>query len=316
MKTVGFIDTVHPVLEEGLMLAGIKCIDLTGLSRETIISRSEDFWGFVVRSRFPMNAEFLSSFKKLKFIARSGAGLENIDIQYCQSASIKLFNAPEGNRNAVAEHGIGMILALFNKISLAHAQVKAGKWNREENRGIELKGKTVGIIGYGNNGSSFAKKLVGFDVEVLAYDKYKRDFGDDYVREVQMSEIFRLCDIISLHIPQNTETVFLVNSNFMEQFKKPFYLINMARGKIVESAALVKALRSGLVLGACLDVLEYEKSSFENMFSDDGFISNDLKYLINCNQVILSPHVAGWTDESYYKLSSVLLSKIKYEFNL
>ncbi|MFK8046479.1 MAG: NAD(P)-dependent oxidoreductase [Crocinitomicaceae bacterium] len=316
MKKVGFIDTVHPILEHGLEELGIDCIDLTSFSKEKIISERENFWGFVVRSRFSLDYEFLRSFKNLEFIARSGAGLENIDINYCISANITLFNAPEGNRNAVAEHGIGMLLALFNKLCSAQSEVRAGEWNREANRGIELEGKTVGIIGYGNNGSKFAQKLKSFDVNILAYDKYKSDFGNDFVKEVQMAEIYKKCDILSLHIPQNDETTFLVDSDFIQQFKKPFYLVNLARGKIVETSAIVKALKCGVILGACLDVLEYEKASFEDMFSADSFVPDDFKYLINSSKVILSPHVAGWTHESYYKLSSVLLAKIKHEYNL
>ena len=234
--------------------------------------------------------------------------MENIELDYCAQHGIEVFNAPEGNRNAVGEHALGMLLSLFNKLHTADREVRDGKWDREGNRGVELDGKTVGIIGFGNNGSAFAKKLRGFDVQVLAYDKYKNDFGTESVQEASMEELFTQCDVISFHIPQTQETIFLGNTEFFNSFKKPIYLLNLARGKVVETTALVNAMKTGKVLGACLDVLEYEKASFESFF--DGEIPADFAYLLNSDSVILSPHVGGWTVESYYKLSDVLADKI------
>ncbi len=307
MKIV-FIDTVHPILEERLNAAGYFCVDCTEMSQEECEIEIIDASGIVIRSRFQMNANFLSHAKQLKFIARSGAGMENIDIEYCQKNGINLYNAPEGNRNAVGEHALGMLLSLFNRLHLADREVRNGKWDREGNRGIELDGKTVGIIGFGNNGSAFAKKLRGFDVNVLAYDKYKSDFGNSFVTESSLNDLFEKCDVISFHIPQNEETIYFANEKFFTSFQKNFYLINLSRGKIVQTSALVNALKKGKVLGACLDVLEYEKSSFESFFEQE--MNADFTYLLNSKQVILSPHVGGWTVESYFKLSDVLADKI------
>lgn len=316
MKKVAFLDIIHPELKEGLGLLGFKCVDLSSVSEEKINSTISEYEGVVVRSRFPLDRDFLCKAKKLEFIARSGAGLENIDIAYCKENKIELFNAPEGNRNAVAEHALGMLLSLFNKLCQGNAEIRQGKWNRELNRGVELEGKTVGIIGFGNTGSAFAKKLRGFDVRILAYDKYRMGFGDSTVKEVGMEEVFEKADVVSLHIPQSSETISLVDSEFISSFRKSFYLLNLSRGRIVNSEALVKGLDENKILGACLDVLEYEKSSFETLFSDVNSIPESFKYLIKSNKVLLSPHVGGWTVESYRKLSSVLLNKIKNHYGL
>lgn len=312
MKVV-FLDTVHAILEERLTAAGFTCVDATSESRERCLELVLDATGLVIRSRFPMDAEFLSHAPQLQFIARSGAGMENIDETYAADHNITLFNAPEGNRNAVGEHALGMLLALFNKLHTADRDVRQGKWEREHNRGVELDGKTVGIIGYGNNGRAFAKKMRGFDVEVLAFDKYVSGFGSSEVHEVQMETIFEQADVVSFHIPQNDETRFMANDDFFARFQKPIYLINLSRGKIVQTSALVNGLKSGNILGACLDVLEYEKSSFESFFEQE--ISPDFHYLLNAENVILSPHVGGWTHESYFKLSDVLADKILASMN-
>lgn len=309
-KKVAFLDVVHPILKEKLTQHNFDCIDLTTTSVEAIYNQIHQFNGIVVRSRFPINQSFLKKATQLEFIARSGAGMENIDLDYCQANNIQLFNAPEGNRNAVAEHALGMLLALFNHLVKGDKEVRQGTWDREGNRGIELDGKTVGIIGYGNNGSAFAKKLRGFDVKVLAYDKYKSGFGDEFVNEVEMKDIYEQADVISFHIPQTEETKFMVDESYLKRFRKNIYLINLARGKIVKTNALLNAINNGKVLGACLDVLEFEKSSFENMFDDDNSMPKDFKALISSDKVILSPHVGGWTVESYYKLSQVLADKI------
>jgi len=310
MKKVAFLDIVHPVLMEELNKKYFDCIDLTSATISDIENNMHQYHGIVVRSRFPINKAFLEKATHLEFIARSGAGMENIDIDYCESNHIQLFNAPEGNRNAVAEHALGMLLALFNNLIKGDKEVRQGIWDREGNRGVELDGKTVGIIGYGNNGSAFAKKLRGFDVKILAYDKYKSNFGNDFVEVADMKTIFNQADVISFHIPQTEDTKFMVDENYLNKFKKNIYLINLARGKIVKTDSLLNALHSNKVLGACLDVLEFEKTSFEDMFSDLKNIPEDFKQLIESNKVILSPHVGGWTKESYYKLSKVLADKI------
>ncbi len=309
---VAFLDTVHPVLQERLEAKEWQCYDYSDTPMDKLIYLINDFDGIVIRSRFRMDESFLQHANNLKFIARSGAGMENIDEDYCQSKNIVLFNAPEGNRNAVGEHALGMLLSLFNNLNQGNAQVKSGIWDREGNRGIEIEGKTIGIIGYGNNGSAFAKKLQGFDCEILAYDKYKSGFGNDFVKEATPEEITEKADILSLHVPETDETRGMINTNHINEFKKNFYLINLSRGKNVQTKALVQALKSGKILGACLDVLEYEKSSFENMF--DGDLPEDFKYLVKADNVILSPHVGGWTHESYFKLSNVLADKILNHF--
>lgn len=261
----------------------------------------------------PMDEDLLQHAKSLKFIARSGAGMENIDIPYCEQQNIALFNAPEGNRDAVGEQAIGMLLTLFNNLLRADAQVRKGIWDREGNRGYELGGKTVGIIGYGNNGAAFARKLGGFDCTVLAYDKYKSGFGSDAVEEVEMTAIFERADILSFHIPQNEETLFLCDENYLKKFRKPIYIINLSRGKIIQTDALVAGLESDNIKGACLDVLEYEKASFEQL--NIAGLPASFHYLLNSDRTVLAPHVGGWTHESYYKLSKVLADKILAEFS-
>jgi D-3-phosphoglycerate dehydrogenase len=307
MKVV-FLDTVHPILEERLTREGFQCIDATKSNLETCHGLVQDAIGIVIRSRFPMHEAFLKHAPKLQFIARSGAGMENIDEVYCQTHYIQLFNAPEGNRNAVGEHALGMLLALLNHFIPGDAQVRKGIWDREGNRGEELDGKTVGIIGYGNNGRAFAKKLRGFDCKVLVYDKYLTNITDEFVSQVSLEQLYREAQVISFHIPQNEETLYWVNDSFFETLAAPIYLLNLSRGKIVDTQALLKAIDSGKVKGAGLDVLEFEKASFEN-FSESERLSV-FQELIASQKVILTPHVGGWTTESYYKLSDVLADKI------
>ena len=307
MKVV-FLDTVHPILEERLTREGFECVDATKSDLETCQSLVQDAVGIVIRSRFPMHEAFLKYATKLQFIARSGAGMENIDESYCRERNIQLFNAPEGNRNAVGEHALGMLLALLNKFIQGDQQVRKGIWDREGNRGEELDGKTVGIIGYGNNGRAFAKKLRGFDSKVLIYDKYVDNLTDDFVTQVSLEQLYQEADVISFHIPQNEETLYWVNEHFFESISKPIYLLNLSRGKIVDTQALLNAISKGQVKGTGLDVLEFEKASFEH-FSDSERLSS-FQELIASNKVILTPHVGGWTTESYYKLSDVLADKI------
>lgn len=312
MRKVVFLDSVHEILWERLEKKGFQCLRAIDLDEQSVKELIKDAFGIVIRSRFQLNEDFLKKCNQLQFIARSGSGLENIDSNYCDRNGIAVFNSPEGNRNAVAEHALGMLLSLFNKINKADCEVRQGIWDREGNRGIELDGKTVGIIGFGNNGSSFAKKLVGFDCKILVYDKYKSGFSQGRVVESTLEEIFGQADVVSFHIPQNHETVYFMNDFFISQMKKPFYLLNLSRGKIVKTSSLVNGLKSGKVLGACLDVLEYESSSFSTSFKDS--LPEDLQYLFQSDKLLFSPHVAGWTDESYYKLSSVLANKIEEKF--
>lgn len=302
---VVFIDTVHPILQQRLENAGYQCIDVTGFSKEQCMASIESAQGIVIRSRFRMDEMFLKNAKSLEFIARSGAGMENIDEAYCESRGIELFNAPEGNRNAVAEHALGMLLNLFRHIKKGDAEVRTGIWDREGNRGVELDGKTVGIIGFGNNGSAFARKLSGFDVQVLAYDKYKKVANLGQVEEATMERIFEEADVVSFHVPQTEETLFWGNADFFNSFAKPIYLLNMSRGKIVKTHDLLDAVDAGKVLGACLDVIEFESSSFSEIDKNET-----LNRLLNHSKVLLSPHIAGWTQESYFLLSDVLADKI------
>ena len=308
MRKVYFIDTVHPILMERLSKNNFECIDAIKMSREEIEKVIIDAFGIVIRARFTLNQEFLKLATNMRFIARSGSGLENIDQTYCKENNIELFNSPEGNKNAVAEHALGMLLVLLNKLHLADAQVRNGVWDREGNRGEELDGKTIGIIGYGNNGAAFAKKLRGFDVKVIAYDKYKSGFGDHFVQECTLEAVFQQADIVSFHIPLNKETKYFVDEVFLNMFEKQIRLLNLSRGKIVNTKALVAALKSGKVKGACLDVLEFETKSFEEFF--EQHLPEEFDYLIKSEKVVLSPHIGGWTNESYFKLSNVLADKI------
>ena len=306
MKKVLFVDTVHPYLWEKLQKEGYSCFEGYDLSQKAIIKQHNDAYGLVIRSRISLNANFLSHFNKLTFIARAGSGMENIDLDYANSKKIHTINAAEGNKQAVAEHTLGMILSLFNYLNKADSEVRKGIWQREENRGIELSGKTVGIIGYGNNGSALAKVLSGFDTKILTYDKYKKNYTPKYAIESDMQIIFEQADILSLHIPLTEETQHLVKDSFLKQFHKPIYLINTSRGACLDTKSLVENLESGKVLGACLDVLEYEKKSFENLSEQ----TTELKQLLESDKVILSPHIAGWTQESQLKIAQLLFQKI------
>ena len=308
MKKVLFVDTVHPYLWEELQKEGYSCIEGYDLSEKAIIEQHNDIYGLVIRSRISINANFLSHFNKLTFIARAGSGMENIDVNYAHSKNIHAINAAEGNKQAVAEHALGMILSLFNNLNKADSEVRKGIWQREENRGIELNGKTIGIIGYGNNGSAFAEVLKGFGVNILAYDKYL----ENYPYQSSMKKIYQEADILSLHVPLTKETSNLINRNFIKNFQKEFYLINTARGRCVDTKELVSALESGKIKGACLDVFAEEKKSFENLSSDR--LTNEMQYLINSNKTILSCHIAGWTVESNIKISTILLQKITSDF--
>ena len=307
------VDENHPLLVEGLETLGYKNILAYETPIKEVLKNLHHYSGMVIRSRFPVNKEFIDAGKNLKFIARVGAGMENIDVEYAQIKNILLIAAPEGNKNAVGEHTLGMLLSLFNKLNKANSEIKKGQWLREENRGVELDGKTIGLIGYGNMGKSFAKKLRGFNVEVLCYD-LKPNVSDDCCTQVSLREFQEKVDVLSLHTPQTELTRNMVNTNFIQSFKKNFWLLNTARGTSVVTKDLVIALKSGKILGAGLDVLEYEKASFENLFTNDK-IPKAFQYLINSNNVLLSPHVAGWTFESKEKLAQTIVDKIKKNYS-
>jgi len=307
------IDINHPLIIEQFAELGFTNDEDYASSKEQIEAKIADYDGLIIRSRFTIDKQFLDKAKNLKFIGRLGAGLENIDTKYAKSLGIFLAAAPEGNRNAVGEHALGMLLSLFNKLNTADKEVRNGKWDREGNRGIELEGKVVGVIGYGNMGKAFAKKLKGFDVEeVICYD-IKGGVEDDNARQVGIMEFQSRVDVISLHVPQTELTIGMIDAEYLDKFKKPIWIINTARGKCIKTKDLVDALKSGKVLGAGLDVLEYEKASFENMFTDDN-LPEAFQYLIASDQVMLSPHVAGWTVESKIKLAQTVVDKIKVKF--
>ncbi len=306
------IDSNHPLLINQLNDLGFTNHEDYTSSKADIQQKINQYDGFIIRSRFSIDANFLDAATNLKFIGRVGAGLENIDCDYATSKGIALIAAPEGNRNAVGEHCLAMLLSLFNKLNKADKEVRAGKWLREDNRGLELDGKTVGLIGYGNMGKAFAKKLRGFDVKVLCYD-LKPNIGDANATQVSLTELQDKVDVLSLHTPETASTINMINTKLINGFKKPFWLINTARGKSVVTTDLVSALKTGKILGAGLDVLEYEKSSFENLFSDNN-MPEAFKYLIQSDNVLLSPHVAGWTIESKAKLAQTIVDKIKAKF--
>ena len=302
------IDTNHNILQSGLEKLGCICDEDYTSTKIEIEEKINNYEGVVIRSRFDIDKQFLEKATKLKFIARVGAGLESIDEEYAEKKGIQLISAPEGNRNAVGEHALGMILSLFNNLKKADLEIRQGKWLREANRGIELEGKTIGLIGYGNMGKAFAKKLIGFDVDVICYD-IKKDVGDENCKQISLKELQEKTDVLSIHTPFNKLSHNMINDTFINKFKKSFYLINTARGSAVVTNDLVEALINKKVLGACLDVLEYEKLSFENLFENNSF-PEAFDYLINAENVLLSPHVAGWTVESKIKLAQTIVDKV------
>ena len=303
------LDSNHPLLWKQLQEAGFDNVQDYTSTKEDVESKIENYHGIIIRSRFKIDKTFLDKATNLQFIARVGAGLESIDCDYAISKKIHLIAAPEGNRNAVAEHALGMLLSLMNKLNRADKMVRAGQWVREGNRGYELDGKTIGIIGYGNMGKAFAKKLRGFDVEVLCYD-IQENVGDENAKQVSLQTLQQKIDVLSLHLPWTNETDKMVNTTFINSFSKPFWFINTSRGKNVITDDLVEALKSGKILGAGLDVLEYEKLSFENLFVDVEK-PKAFEYLLQAENVLLTPHIAGWTYESHEKLAQTIVDKIK-----
>ncbi len=306
------LDSNHPILLNQLNDLGFTNHEDYSSSKSEVEAKISDYDGIVIRSRFRIDRTFIDAAKQLKFIGRVGAGLENIDCDYAEQQGIALISAPEGNRNAVGEHTLGMLLSLFNRLNKADREVRQGQWLREANRGIELDGKTIGIIGYGNMGKAFSRTLRGFNVNVLCYD-IKPKVGDDNAQQVSLETLQKRADIISLHTPQTPLTLGMINTVFINAVKKPFWLLNTARGKSVVTEDLVAALKSGKILGAGLDVLEYEKSSFENLFASED-MPEAFQYLVQTDNVLLSPHVAGWTVESKVKLAQTIVDKIKAKF--
>lgn len=302
------IDDIHPVLIEMLEKENISIAYHPEYNREDIIKNISLYDGIIVRSKIKIDKQIIDLGSKLKFIARSGAGMDSIDVEYAQQKNILCINSPEGNRDAVGEHTLGLLLALFDKITKSDKQVRQGLWLREKNRGLEIKEKTIGIIGYGNMGKEFAKRLCGFDCKVLAYDKYKTDYSDQYAKQSTLEELKKECDILSLHVPLTEETKYMVDKEFINSFNKPFFLLNTSRGKVVKLSDLIFALENNKVLGAGLDVLEYE--NFSNEMSFDNKAKEELSKLFAMENTVLTPHVAGWTKESYYKLSYFLAKKI------
>ena len=303
------LDKNHPLISEQLTAKGFVVEEDHSSTYDEVLEKIIDYQGIIIRSRIPLDKNFLTKASHLKFIARVGAGMENIDIETAENLGIKLINSPEGNRDSVAEHVVGMLLILMNRLFIASNEVKNGIWKREENRGDELLGKTFGIIGYGNMGKATAKRLSGFGVEVIFYDILP-NLSDEFATQVSLEELQKRADILSLHIPLTEETHYLVDEEFISKMEKNFYFVNTARGKNLKTKALVEAIESGKVLGACLDVLEYEKSSFENLEIEN----QDLKYLLDSEKVIVTPHIGGWTHQSKEKLAQVIVDKILADF--
>ena len=305
MIKVLHLDENHEILEGGLAKIGFKNFFDFKSNKKDITKKIEKFHGLVIRSRIPIDEDLIDHAKNLKFIARVGSGTENIDIEYAKKRGITILSAGEGNANAVGEHTLSLILSLFNNIVKANNEINNNVWQREGNRGIELENKTVGIIGYGKTGKNFAKKLAGFNVKVLCNDIIE-NVADDYAEQVSIDEIQSKCDIISLHTDLNKLSKHLVNTKFINNCKNPFYLINTSRGQCVKTSDLILGIKTDKILGACLDVIENESSSFEN-FKQDSY----LDFLKKSEKVILTPHIAGWTFESKLKLSQIILKKIK-----
>lgn len=299
------LDKNHPLITEQLSEKGFVLEEDFSSSYEQVLEKIHLYEGVIIRSRIPLDAHFLEKAKNLKFIARVGAGMENIDIAKAQELGIKLINSPEGNKDAVAEHVIGTLLVLMNRLFISSNEVKKGIWLREENRGEEILGKTFGIIGYGNMGKAVAKRLSGFGCKTIFYD-IKPNLSDEFATQVSLQELQENADILSLHTPLTEDTLYMIDEEFISKMKKNFYFINTARGKNLKTSALVNALKSGKVKGACLDVLEYEKTSFENLETKN----EDLEYLLNSEKAIITPHIAGWTHESKIKLAQVIVDKI------
>jgi len=305
------IDDMHESIVPLLAEIGIEATYAPSITREEILSSIGDYEGILVRSKTNIDKEFVDHAKKLEFIGRAGAGLDKIDVDYVEAHHIEILNAPEGNRDALAEHAVGMLLSLLNKINTADLEVRNWIWNREGNRGVELSDKTVGIIGYGYMGQAFVQRLRAFDCRVLVYDKYKKGFGTKKVEEVSLEKLFHKADILSLHVPLTSETRGWINKDFIQQFRKEIHILNTARGEVLPLKDLLELLDSGKVLGAALDVLEKEK--FDKLTNEERLRFEDL---FSRKNVVLSPHVAGWTFASYKRINEVLVSKIAQHYRI
>jgi len=299
------LDKNHPLITEQLLAQNFILEEDFASSYDEVCDKIENYDGIIIRSRIPLDQNFLEKGKNLKFIARVGAGMENIDIPVAEKLGIQLINSPEGNRDSVAEHVVGMLLVMMNRLFIASLEVKNGIWKREENRGDELLGKTVGLIGYGNMGKATAKRLSGFGCKVIFHDILP-GLSDEYATQVSLEELKQSVEVLSLHIPLTSKTHYLIDENFIAEMQNNFYFINTARGKNVKTKSLVEALKSGKVKGTCLDVLEYEKSSFEHIETEN----EDLKYLLESEKAIVTPHIAGWTHQSKEKLAQFIVDKI------
>jgi len=306
LRKILLLDKNHKLISEQLSKKGFAIDEDYSSSYLEILSKIHLYDGIIIRSRIPIDSKFLEAGKKLKFVARVGAGMENIDTQKAKELGIECINSPEGNRDAVAEHVLAMLLSIMNRLFISSTEVKKGIWLREENRGDELLGKTFGIIGYGNMGKAVAKRLSGFGVNVIFYDVLP-NLEDEYAKQVNLETIWKQSDIISLHTPQTPETKYIIDEKFINRMNKNFHLINTARGINVKTSALVEALKSGKIISACLDVLEFEKSSFEDIQTKENL---DMEYLLNSEKVLLTPHIAGWTIQSKVKLAQIIVDKI------
>ena len=302
-------DKTHPVLLERLEAAGHHCTTMADCTYDSLLAAVQDYDALVVRSKVVIDRNFIDHARHLRCIGRVGAGMETIDVDYAEQCGIRCLNSPEGNRDAVGEHAVGLLLAMFDHIARADNEVRQGLWQREANRGLEVKGHTVGIIGFGNMGGAFAQRLQGFDCTIIAYDKYKpQGYAPTYVEEVSLAELQQRADVVSLHVPLTDETHYMVDEAFIAAFDHPFYLINTSRGAVVKTRALADGLERGLVAGAALDVIEYEDMTRDGIADSD--VPADLQYLRQSARTVLTPHVAGWTVESKYKLAAVLADKI------
>lgn len=302
-KNILIVDDIHPIFIEQAEAMGYHCDYQPTIKPEQAYEIIGGYDGLVIRSKFLVDRKVLDLSKKLQFICRAGAGMDNIDENYAIEKGITLINAPEGNMDAVGEHAVGMLLSLMNNFNRADAEIREGVWKREANRGYELRDKTVGIIGYGFMGGSFARKLAGFSVNVIAYDKYKTRFSDQYVREVSMEEMVKQADVVSFHVPLTPETNGMVDDEYLFHFRKPIFLLNTSRGKVVKVQAVLNGIKQGKILGAGLDVLEVEK--FPALGEQTWF--EELK---QSGKLLLTPHVAGWTFDSYRRISEVMAEKL------
>jgi D-3-phosphoglycerate dehydrogenase len=309
---IALLDDFSPIINQTFSNWNWQVINGQNWTLEDFKKNANQFEGIIIRSKFPLDREHLTLAKKLKFIARPGSGLENIDLKYCKENNIEVFRSPEGNRDALAEHTVGMLLSLINNLNIVNSEVRNNIWEREKNRGTELKGKVMAIIGYGYMGKAFAQRLNGFEMEVIAYDKYTSGFGTNHVKEVNLEEIFQRADFVSLHTPLSSETIGIMNKSFFEKFKKPIIVINTARGKSLVLEDLINSLNSKKIIGACLDVLEFESSSFSLNKAENKSFEKLKKF----NNVVLSPHIAGWSYESKEKMAQVILEKIHLKFRL